>query len=149
MLLLTPLGGVTCKSMQNKKTKFIGKVTCFKKLCNFKKPLSFITIGKLVPRLLVMFSFPHDIYQIIIDCLFPIVITCVLNQSRGHWLLKDALHVAITMNLKLKEEICNLHSPIILDNLMVIDSRVDIELKSFAMNMKKKVCRLIILFCPP
>jgi hypothetical protein len=53
------------------------------------------------------------------------------------------------MNLKLKEEICNLHSPIIWDNLMEIDSRVDIELKSFAMNMKKKVCRFIILFCPP
>lgn len=81
--------------------------------------------------------------------MFLIVITCVLNQSRGHWLLKNALHVAITMNLKLKEEISNLHTPIILDNLMENDSRVDIELKSFAMNMKKEVCGLIISFCPP
>jgi hypothetical protein len=62
--------------------------------------------------------------------------------------LKDALHVAITMNVKLKEEISNLHAPIILDNLMENDSRVDIELKSFAMNMKKGVCRLIFFFCP-
>jgi hypothetical protein len=47
--------------------------------------------------------------------------------------LKDALHVAIMMNLKLKEEISNLHAPIILDSLMENGSRVDIELKSFEM----------------
>jgi hypothetical protein len=28
---------------------------------------------------------------------------CVLNQSRGYWLLNDALYVTISMNLKLKE----------------------------------------------
>jgi hypothetical protein len=28
---------------------------------------------------------------------------CVLNQSRGYWLLNDALHVAISMSFKLKE----------------------------------------------
>jgi hypothetical protein len=30
-------------------------------------------------------------------------IACVLNQSRGYWLLNDALHVAISMSLKLKQ----------------------------------------------
>lgn len=30
--------------------------------------------------------------------------TFVFNQSHGHWLLSNALHVAITMTLKLKKE---------------------------------------------
>jgi hypothetical protein len=42
--------------------------------------------------------------QIIIDSLSPIVITCVLSQSKGHWFLNDALHSTISMSLKLKEE---------------------------------------------
>jgi hypothetical protein len=40
----------------------------------------------------------------IVDCLFPIVATCVLNKSYEHWFLNDALHFAISMNLKLKEK---------------------------------------------
>jgi hypothetical protein len=34
----------------------------------------------------------------------PIVNAYMLNQSRGHWLLSNALNVIITMSLKLKEE---------------------------------------------
>jgi hypothetical protein len=30
---------------------------------------------------------------------FPIVSTCILNQSKGHWLLSDALNFAISMSL--------------------------------------------------
>jgi hypothetical protein len=44
------------------------------------------------------------IYQIIVHCLSPIDFVRVLNQSHGHWLPIDALHFAISMNLKLKEE---------------------------------------------
>jgi hypothetical protein len=36
--------------------------------------------------------------QIVVDVLSFIVNACVLNQSHGHWLLRDALHYAITMN---------------------------------------------------
>jgi hypothetical protein len=43
------------------------------------------------------------IYQIVVDCFSLVVIACVLNQSRGHWLLSDAFHSTISMNLKLKE----------------------------------------------
>jgi hypothetical protein len=43
------------------------------------------------------------IYQIVVDCLSPIVITYVLNQSKGHWLLNDSLQSTISMSLKLKE----------------------------------------------
>jgi hypothetical protein len=45
-----------------------------------------------------------QIYQIIVDCLFPIIPACVFNQSHGLWLLSDALHFIISMNLRLKEE---------------------------------------------
>ncbi len=44
------------------------------------------------------------IYQIVVNCLFPIATTCVLNQYRGHWLLNDAIHSTISMSLKLREE---------------------------------------------
>jgi hypothetical protein len=33
-----------------------------------------------------------------------LLIACVINQSNKHWLLSDALHLAISMSLKLKEE---------------------------------------------
>jgi len=33
-----------------------------------------------------------------------VIIACVINQSSGHWLLNDALHLAISMSLKFKEE---------------------------------------------
>jgi hypothetical protein len=45
-----------------------------------------------------------QISQIIVDCLSPIVITYILNKSHGHQFLNDALHFAISMNLKLKEK---------------------------------------------
>jgi hypothetical protein len=44
------------------------------------------------------------ICQIVIDCSFFVVTTCILNQFEGHWLLSDAFHFAISMSLKLREE---------------------------------------------
>jgi hypothetical protein len=43
--------------------------------------------------------------QTIVDCLSPIVITCVLNESKDHWLVSDPLKNAITMSSKLKENL--------------------------------------------
>jgi hypothetical protein len=62
--------------------------------------------------------------------LSPIVTICILNQSRGHWLLSDALQIAISMNLKLKEEMNNL---LMLD--VLVESNyfsLDIDLGVFA-----------------
>ncbi len=66
------------------------------------------------------------------DCLFQIVFTCVFNQSHGHWLVNDALHFAISMSLKLKEE-----NKIILsfESLMEDDSIISDELSLLAFNM--------------
>jgi hypothetical protein len=49
-------------------------------------------------------SLTWHIYQIVVNCLSHVVTTCVLNQSRGHWLLSDDRHSTISMSLKLREE---------------------------------------------
>jgi hypothetical protein len=67
----------------------------------------------------------HDILQTIIDILFLIVTIFILNQSKGHWLLSDALHVTISTSLKLKEKMNSLP---LLEILIDDDLGVDIEL---------------------
>jgi hypothetical protein len=58
-----------------------------------------------------------------------------LNQSHSHWLLSDALHFAITINLKLKKEF---EIPPILDNMMDDDDiRIAIHLTLLVSNIKK------------
>jgi hypothetical protein len=48
-------------------------------------------------------SLTWHIYQIVVNRL-SLVVTNVLNQSRGHWLLNDTLHSTISISLKLKEK---------------------------------------------
>jgi hypothetical protein len=43
-----------------------------------------------------------NVFQIIVDIFFLVVSAYVFNQSHGHLLLSDALHVTITMALKIK-----------------------------------------------
>jgi hypothetical protein len=73
----------------------------------------------------VPLPFTWHVSQIILNILFPFVTTNVLNQFLNHWLLDDALHVTISMNLKLKEEMKCL---LILDTLIIDDSSLDIKL---------------------
>ncbi len=84
----------------------------------------------------------HD-YQIIVDCLSPIVTTCVLNQSKGHWLLNDALHSTISMSLKLNEKLEN--APCF-QILMEEDSSVALELICLASNIRKEACAVLDSF---
>jgi hypothetical protein len=65
------------------------------------------------------------ICQIFVDCFSLVVTTCVLNQSRGHWLLSGALHFVISMNLKLRKEQKNVVS---FHTLMEEDFGVALEL---------------------
>jgi hypothetical protein len=55
----------------------------------------------------------------------------------------NALHVAISMNLKLKEGMNHL---LVLDAFIDDDSNLDIELGTFARNVKKEVCGVIDFF---
>jgi hypothetical protein len=68
---------------------------------------------------------PPLTWHIIIGSLFPIVSTCVLKQSCGHWLLNDALDSTISMVLKLKDAHKILPN---LQNLMEEESIVVVEL---------------------
>ncbi len=77
------------------------------------------------------------------DSLFHVVITCVLNQSRRHWLPANTLQFVITMCLKCREEISNLSAPV---NLIDDDFGIAFELSLFASNIKRKVCGVLDFF---
>ncbi len=77
------------------------------------------------------------------DSLSLVVIAHVLNQSKNHWLLFDALQCTITMCLKFKEEIINPSIPI---NLITDDFGIPFELSLFASNIKGKSIVFLILF---
>ncbi len=67
----------------------------------------------------------------------------VLNQSRGHWLLNDALNFVISINLKFKDEIETLTS---FDNIIEKDANIAFELTCLTSNTKKKFMGFWILF---
>jgi hypothetical protein len=53
---------------------------------------------------LVSLPLTWHIFQIIVDDLSLVMFICVLNQSKGHWVLSNTLNSAISTCLKLKEE---------------------------------------------
>jgi hypothetical protein len=73
----------------------------------------------------------------LLNFLSLVVISCVLNQSKSHWLLSDALQFAIIMCLKFREEITN---PSTLVNLIDDDFEIVFELSLFTSNIKREVC---------
>jgi hypothetical protein len=68
---------------------------------------------------------------------------CVLNQSRGHWLLNDTLNSTISMSLKFKDKI---ETVIFFNNLMDEDGNVVFELACLTFNMKKKIVDVLEYF---
>jgi hypothetical protein len=94
-------------------------------------------IGQMPPLLI------WHIYQILVDCLCPIVFVYVFNQSHGHWLLSDVLHSIISMSLRLKEE-----NKIILsfESLMEDDSIIFNELSLLAFNTRREVINVLDSF---
>jgi hypothetical protein len=91
---------------------------------------NFVKINARVPLPLTW-----HICRIIIDYLDLVVSTYILNQSRGHWLLNDALNYAISMSLKFRNEI----DSITFHNLMEEDGNVVYELSCLASNINKEV----------
>jgi hypothetical protein len=83
------------------------------------------------------------ISQIIVDVLSSFVKACVLNQSRGHWLLSTTLNVIITMSVKLLKKYgisSNLQDSI--DD----DSIVAHELSLFPSNIRREICGILNSF---
>ncbi len=82
------------------------------------------------------------ICHIIVDSFGHIVSVCILNQSKGHWLLTDALNFTISMSLKFRDEI----DFATFDNLMEEDENVVCELSCLASNIKKIVVQVLRSF---
>jgi hypothetical protein len=79
---------------------------------------------------------------IIVDSFGLAMSTCILNQSRGHWLLSDALNFAISMSLGFRDEI----DFATFDNLMEEDGNIVYELSCLASNIKKEVIQVMDSF---
>ncbi len=47
------------------------------------------------------------IVQVVTSYLNHVVSACVMNQSRGHWLLLNALTIAIALPMNMKLSYCN------------------------------------------
>ncbi len=91
---------------------------------------SFVKMNARVPPLLTW-----HICRIVVDSFGPIVFASILNQFKGHWLLRDALiNSVISMSLKFKDEI----DFVTFDNLMKENGNVVSELLCLASNIKKK-----------
>ncbi len=72
--------------------KFVSKVILFQEALLFQKAIvlcySSQTIIRAFGRVPPIITW--HINQTMVDCLSTIVIACVLNQSKDHWLLSDA-----------------------------------------------------------
>ncbi len=72
--------------------------------------------------------------QIIVYYLGLVISTYILNQSRDHWLLSNALNFVISISSNLKNE-----TTISFDNLMDEDaSHIVLEVTCLAPNIKKR-----------
>jgi hypothetical protein len=80
--------------------------------------------------------------QIIIYYHGPVISTCILNQSRDHWLLTNALNFVISISSNFKNEIT-----ISFDSIMDEDaSHIVLEITCLAFNIKKEVIRFLDYF---
>ncbi len=71
------------------------------------------------------------------------MVACVLNQSKSHWLLSNALQSTNIMHLKFKEKIIN---PSTLVSLIDDDFGRAFELSLFTSNIKREVCVVLDSF---
>jgi hypothetical protein len=124
--------------------RFASIIIIFQEALQFKDTIMFCYNRQSAIRMTTKFPPPWTwhICQIVVDCLSLILIVCVLNQSRGYWLLSDALHFAISMTLKLREP---KNAPSF-QTLMEEDSNVAFELICLASNIRKKVCEVLDSF---
>jgi len=86
------------------KTTFANKVIILKKLLSFKMSYVFVMEGKnpwfynqKKPKAQIWVLIKAIIYF-----LNHVVLACVMNQSRGHWLLSDVLIITLPMNMEVE-----------------------------------------------
>jgi hypothetical protein len=71
---------------------------------------------------------------LVTDVFFLVVNACVMNQSKGHWLLLDALFIAITMICKFRKKA---ETNLFVDGLMEKDVIIGVELDLLASNLNR------------
>jgi len=81
----------------------------------------------------MFFPLTWHIPQIIADVFSFVMLDCVFNKSRCHWLLSDVLNFDISICLKLKEEFQISNS---FDNFMEKESIVVLEVGFLASNIR-------------
>jgi hypothetical protein len=88
------------------KIKFASKVIMFEETLGFLNAIIFYySRQKFAPlQWKVLEAQMWAITKIVTFALNPIISTCVLNQSKGHWLLLNVLIIAITLivNMEVK-----------------------------------------------
>jgi len=84
-----------------------------------------------------------DVFQMIMDFIFLIVSGCVLKKSCGNWLIFSAVHVAITMALKLKKDFGIAPS---MANIMKNDTVMVLELLMLLSTLRNKYVAFQIFF---
>ncbi len=125
------IGDVNCASDHVSRSLLISQFHVF----YYNKQIGLKVIGHVPP------PFTWHISRSIIDIISLAVVTCILTQSNNHWLLNDALNVAISTNLKLKKKM-NLFP--LLDVLIDDDDfGLNIELETFVTNIKKETISII------
>jgi phage gp36-like protein len=83
------------------------KIILFQEALQYKKTIilyynnqNYVKMNARVPPILTW-----HICHIAVDSLALVVSAYILDQSKSHWLLSDALNFVITMSLKFKDEI--------------------------------------------
>jgi len=88
------------------KTRFVNNVIMFKETLEFKVVI-LLCYGKektLSLQQSILKAQVWAIAKIILACLNLVVIICVLNQSRGHWLLFDILMIKINVIVTMESQ---------------------------------------------
>jgi hypothetical protein len=128
--------------------RFTSKVILFKKALQYCETIVHCYSGQTIIRISVHVPplLTWHVAQIVVDVPSFVIIACVLNQSHGHWFLNDVLHSAITMNIKLIEELQN-HSSF--GNIMDEDFGLANELTLMASNIQEEVYVVLdsFLYC--
>ena len=126
------------------KTRFASKVLMFQQALQFRATISLCYSRQTMAlQNRVPLGQTWAVVEAISSTLSPVVSACVLNQSRGYWLLSDALASTIFMSVKFEMEKidleCHLQAAIRLD---IFDSK----LLMLTARMREQVVRVLAPF---
>lgn len=137
--LIAPIGNISLLNESFFCCRFARKSLCSKEACNFKRLQSFVTthvlLLKLVGSVPLLFFNNCELSFLSSKCL-------CFETICDHWLLSDALCVAITMCLKWREEVTIPPT----QNNLINSFKVVHELVLFAFNIKNEVCGVLTSF---